>query len=514
MKKLPIGIQSFSEIRTGNYCYVDKTPLIHRLLEEGKFYFFARPRRFGKSLLLDTIAQIFLGNRDLFSGLYLDNHWNWNDSYPVIRIDLAESILNTRERLDDKLRQQIDFNAAGHGIHLQREEVSDRFCELIHGLHSNTGHQVVVLIDEYDKPILDNITDQKSAGEQRDGLRNFYSVLKAQSPLLRFVLLTGVSKFSKVSLFSGLNNLKDITLDKRYGALCGYTHPELETVFREYLEGVDLEKIRAWYNGYNFLAEPVYNPFDVLLYLDSREFKPYWFETGTPTFLIKLLTEKKFPIPELEDLTAGEELLGSFDIDFIEPETLLFQTGYLTILKKQILFDQEYVYHLGFPNHEVKKSLTGSLLNWYVQSQRPLHTNQMALVSILKGNELDRLGDLFHAFFASIPHDLYRKNTIADYEGYYCSVVYCYFTALGLDVRVEQPTNQGRLDMVVRFQDRIYILEFKVNELTHPGRALEQIKEKKYYEPYTDKEVYLIGVEFSRDERNITRFEWERLGNH
>ena len=211
-------------------------------------------------------------------------------------------------------------------------------------------------------------------------------------------------------------------------------------MFTEYLADVDLNQLKSWYNGYSFLSSPVYNPFDILLYLDSRHFKPYWFETGTPTFLVRLLAEKKLFIPSLEDLIAGEELLGSFDIDFMEPETLLFQTGYLTIKEKEYLFDHEYVYHLGFPNHEVKKSLTGSILNLLIHDIRPLKIGQTTLLKIFKSDRLDELKDLFHSFFASIPHDWYRKNDMAGYEGYYCSVVYCYFTALGLDVRAEETT--------------------------------------------------------------------------
>ena len=510
MKKLPIGIQTFSKILAGNYCYADKTPLIARLVDEGEFYFLSRPRRFGKSLLIDTIAEAFLGHKELFTGLYLENNWDWENRHPVLRIDFAEGIISSSQRLNERILRILHMQAKRSGVTLTCSHVDDCFEELIQELHHKTGQRVVVLVDEYDKPILDNITDPDTAQELRDGLRNFYSVLKAQGAHLRFVMLTGVSKFSKVSLFSGLNNLKDITLDKRYGTLCGYTQQELETVFHEYLDNVDLEKVRQWYNGYNFLAEPVYNPFDVLLYLDSYQFKPYWFETGTPSFLVRLLADKKILIPELDDLTAGEELLSSFDVDFIEPEPLLFQTGYLTIKEVEHLFDHEYVYHLGFPNHEVRKSLTGSILHWYVQDQRPLKNNQMSLFRVLKSNDLDNLRDLFHAFFASIPHDWYRKNSLAGYEGYYCSIVYCYFTALGLEVHPEIPTNKGRLDMAVLFNDRVYIIEFKVNELTGPERALAQIKEKKYYEKYKGREVYLIGIEFDREERNITRFEWEK----
>ena len=510
MKKLPIGIQTFSTIIENNYCYVDKTPLIAKLVNQGEYYFLSRPRRFGKSLLIDTIAQAFQGRKKLFQGLYLENNWDWSKIYPVIRIDFAQGILTSQQQLDASIMDMIHVHADPNEISIRNTEVHLAFSELIRTVHQKTGQRVVVLVDEYDKPILDNITDPETARVLRDGLRNFYSVLKAQGAHLKFVMLTGVSKFSKVSLFSGLNNLNDISLDERYGTLCGYTQEELESVFTEYLADVDLNQLKSWYNGYSFLSSPVYNPFDILLYLDSRHFKPYWFETGTPTFLVRLLAEKKLFIPSLEDLIAGEELLGSFDIDFMEPETLLFQTGYLTIKEKEYLFDHEYVYHLGFPNHEVKKSLTGSILNLLIHDIRPLKIGQTTLLKIFKSDRLDELKDLFHSFFASIPHDWYRKNDMAGYEGYYCSVVYCYFTALGLDVRAEETTNHGQLDMVVLFNENTYIFEFKVNELTQPFRALAQIKEKKYHEKYTGREIYLIGIEFSKNDRNITRFEWEK----
>ncbi|RWX52101.1 PD-(D/E)XK nuclease superfamily protein [Candidatus Electrothrix marina] len=513
MKKLPIGIQTFADIRTDTYCYVDKTPLIARLVEQGRFYFLSRPRRFGKSLLLDTLAQAFSGNKELFQGLYLENNWDWKVTHPVITIDFAQGILTSRQQLNTIIEDIIQQHATAAEIVLApHDEVQLLFAQLIRELHQKTGQQVVVLVDEYDKPILDNITDRDKAAELREGLRNIYSVLKAQGAHLHFVMLTGVSKFSKVSLFSGLNNLEDITLDSRFGSLCGYTQKELETGFAEYLEGVDLRQVKKWYNGYNFLGEPVYNPFDILLYFRNREFRPYWFETGTPSFLIRMLMERKLFIPELENLTADEELLSSFDVDYIAAESLLFQTGYLTITGKEQLFDEEYVYHLGFPNHEVRKSLTGSILHWYTHELSPLKNNQVSLFKALRDNNFAGMEKIFHAFFASIPHDWYRKNELAGYEGYYCSVVYCYFAALGLDVQPEDVTNHGRIDLTVRFEKRVYIVEFKVNELTKPGCALEQIKRKKYAEKYQGqgKEIWLIGVEFSRTERNISRFGWEK----
>ena len=510
MKKLPIGIQTFQQIREENFCYVDKTELISRLVEEGKYYFLSRPRRFGKSLLIDTIAEAFAGNRKLFTGLYLENNWDWKKKSPVVRLDYSGGIVQSRERLDEKTNQRLDDQALEYSLKLTRNDPADRLDELIRGISEVTSQKVVVLVDEYDKPILDNITDTAVARELREGLKNIYSVIKSQDAHVKFAFLTGVSKFSKVSLFSGLNNLKDITMDKRFACICGYTEEDLDTVFSEHLQGVDRSELQRWYNGYNFLGERVYNPFDVLLYLDSREFSNYWFESGTPGFLIDLLRTRHFLIPEMEQLEAGEELLGSFDIDCIQPETLLFQAGYVTI-QKRIRQGMRYKYYLSYPNLEVKMSLTGAVLNAYTLNLQKKERLQSSLYIALEQNNLDRLGDIFHAFFASIPHDWYRKNALSDYEGYYASIVYCYFAALGLDVSPEDTTNHGRIDLSIRFADRVYLLEFKVNELTGSGQALAQLKEKKYHEKYQGKEIYLIGIEFSKADRNITRFEWEKV---
>ncbi len=508
--KLPIGIQTFSQIRSEGYYYVDKTPLVARLAEAGKYYFLSRPRRFGKSLLVSTLAEAFAGNQALFDGLYLAKHWDWGRPSPVICLDFAQGVMDSRERLDERICRILDIQAQHHGLSLESRRPDDRFEELIRKLRDSADTRIVVLIDEYDKPILDHITEPEKALAMREGLRNLYSVLKAQDAHLRFVLLTGVSKFSKVNLFSGLNNLMDITLDRRYATLCGYSQSELETVFADRLAGLDMEQVKKWYNGYRWLGEPVYNPFDILLLLDSGEFRNYWFETGTPDFLIRLLHRSRFFIPGLEGISAGEALLSSFDVDYIRPETLLFQTGYLTIKKTETLFDLEKRYHLGFPNHEVKKGLSQGLLQQYSQSPYlEIHQNQLSLLEALKTNHIAQLKTILEAFFASIPHDWYRKNQLARYEGYYASVVYCYFAALGLDARAEESTHQGRIDLVVRFEGRVYILEFKVTELAPSGNALEQIKQKGYAKRFAGQSVYLIGVEFSSQKRNITGFEWE-----
>lgn len=513
-KKFPIGIQSFEKIRSDDFYYVDKTPFVKKLVDEGGgYYFLSRPRRFGKSLFLDTLRQAFLGKRELFEGLYLEENWDWSVKYPVIYISFGAGVIRSPEELVETSFYILRRHAEDYEVTLTERLYNKRFEELILRLYRKCGQKVVVLIDEYDKPILDNIDHLEVAAEIREGLKNFYSVIKDADPYLKFCFITGVSKFSKVSLFSGLNNLKDLTLHPYYATICGYTQSEFETVFADRLDDVDLELVKRWYNGYSWLGEPVYNPFDILLFLDLGELRPYWFETGTPAFLIKLLIEKKYFIPQIEDLPAGEELLGSFDVDRIEPETLLFQTGYLTIKGTEEILPGEVIYYLGYPNLEVKRAFTDHLLTYFVSDLRAKNRNKMGVARALKAGDVQELIEVFRSFFASIPYDWYRKNELAGYEGYYASIFYCYFTALGLEVRVEDATNHGRLVMAVIFEGRCYLFEFKVVELEAKGQALEQLKSRKYHEKYRSQcqEIWLIGVEFSKEERNIVDFEIEKL---
>ncbi len=341
--------------------------------------------------------------------------------------------------------------------------------------------------------------------EIREELKNYYSVLKESDPYLRLVFITGVSKFSKVSLFSGLNNLEDITLVPEYSALCGYTQNELEAVFVDYLESVDLDEVRTWYNGYNWLGEKVYNPFDILLFLKQKSFSNFWFESATPTFLLKLLQARKYPVPELNRLRVGESLLGSFDVDRIEVENLLFQTGYLTLAGVETLGGMRR-YTLCYPNQEVRQSLADYILSYFTKTPVVQQNNAFSLYETLESSDFKRLHQLFHAFFASISYDWYQKQQAAKYEAYYASIVYCYFAATGMDVRPEVHTSRGRIDLVIRFKSRVYLIEFKVLEQCSPGKALEQIKARGYHEQFKGREIYLIGVEFSSEERNITQF--------
>ncbi|MEA1910561.1 MAG: AAA family ATPase, partial [Spirochaetota bacterium] len=349
--------------------------------------------------------------------------------------------------------------------------------------------------------------------ELRDELKNYYSVIKDSDKYISLCFITGVSKFSKVNLFSGLNNLNDITLDKEYGDICGYNQQELESIFSDRLENFDEEKIKKWYNGYSFTGKSVYNPFDILFLFEKNEFRNYWFETGTPSFLIKLISERNYFIPELESYEMPEYMADSFDIENIELETLLFQTGYLTIKEKKNR-GSRIGYLLDFPNLEVKMSLTNSILRFL--SKRNIVKEQNNLYDAMLNGDLEELKNVFHSFFASIPSDWYRKNTIANYEGYYSSIFYCYMTALGIDVIPEDVTNQGRIDLTAKIEDKIYIMEFKVTEMVKDeNTAFNQIKNKNYHEKYLagSKDIYLLGVEFSKESRNITGYQWERIGN-
>ncbi len=439
----------------------------------------------------------------------LYERWDWETVHPVVHISFGSGVTRDIQELQTTFDEILYDHSQEYDLKYVKKSLKGRFAELIYRLYEQYARKVVILVDEYDKPILDNIEDRDTAVAVREELKNYYSVIKDSDPYIEFVFITGVSKFSKVSQFSGLNNLEDITLNKNYSALCGYTQDELEPVFADRLQEVDTGQVKLWYNGYNWLGDEVYNPFDILLYLKTKEFSNYWFETGTPSFLIRLLTGGQYSIPEVENLSAGEEIVGSFDVEYITAETLLFQTGYLTIAKfEQIGSFRRYT--MTYPNMEVKSSLTNSILNTLAKDRLAKTKNQSHLLDALLANDLDRLKEIFQAFFASIPNDWYRKNQLAGYEGYYASIVYCYFAALGLDVHPEEPTNKGCIDLTVRFEGRVYIIEFKVVELSDSGKALDQIKSRGYAEKFTGQEVYLIGVEFSSVERNVVGFTWEK----
>jgi hypothetical protein len=514
-RKLPIGIQTFSEIREGNYYYVDKTPHIEQLVNQNKYYFLSRPRRFGKSLLLDTLDCLFSGRRSLFEGLHIQDRWDWDTPHPVIRLSFGSGVMQNREELDTRIRHLLRTNRRRLNLpEMSNADIAGEFTDLIAQAHQHFGQPVVVLIDEYDKPILDNILDSDRARELREGLKNLYSVLKDSDPHLRFVMLTGVSKFSKVSLFSGLNNLNDITLDSQHTTICGYTDEDLDQVFAAELAGLDRQAVKAWYNGYRWgdrTVTSVYNPFDVLLLLQKREFRPYWFETATPTFLVEVLKQRGVFTPNLEHWETEYELLSQFDVDQISTEALMFQSGYLTIRQVEEPIPGYQQYTLGFPNHEVETSLNHALLPSLGVEDGP--RQRRTLFSCLNTHDLNALEAHLKALYAGLPHDWYRNNPIAQYEGHYASVFYSHFAALGLDVTVEDAGHHGKVDMTVKFGGHIYLFEFKVVEQLPEGKALEQIKQKGYADKYRalGQPIHLIGVEFSREQRQIVAFEVETM---
>ena len=508
-RTLPIGIQSFRSLRGDGHYYVDKTPHIGRLVRKGRRYFLSRPRRFGKSLLVDTIAELFQGSEELFRDLAIHDRWDWSVRRPVLKLDFAGGDFSSTDALKRTVMNRLADACRKAGIPASHDMASDRLAALLEALRKKSGRRVVVLIDEYDKPILDNLGSPDIARSNRDFLSGLYGTFKACDAHVHFLLLTGVSKFSKVNLFSGLNNLKDITLDRRFATICGYTQSELDSVFAPELEGLDREKIKKWYNGYRWLGEPVYNPFDVLLLLDTREYLPHWFETGSPTFLFELLARRGVASFELDGRIAAEGLLSAFDVDHIAPEALLWQTGYLTIEHVREHNGQR-LFRLGFPNREVRMSLQASLVRFLTDHRAPEPGSRgRFLDEIMDAGDLPGLEAEIRALFASIPYHWYTRNKLASYEGFYASVFFAYLEGSGLDVRAEDSSSAGRLDVAVLVRDTAWLFEFKIDERASPGGALEQLRARGYADKYRrpGRKVHLVGIHFSTESRNVVAFE-------
>ncbi|MEA2050926.1 MAG: ATP-binding protein [Campylobacterota bacterium] len=513
LKKLPIGISTLRTIIEEDYLYVDKTDIAQNLIENGQYYFLSRPRRFGKSLMLDTLRTIFETdeqNKEVFKDLSIYKNGYEFSKYPVIRISLNDGDFSSTDGFNQTLYQILIDNQENLDIECPKDfNVAGCFRKLIKESYKKYNKKVVILVDEYDKPILDNIDNKIEATKRRDELKNFYSVIKGADEYIKFVFITGVSKFSKVSLFSGLNNIHDITLNPNYSTICGYTQNDIETVFAKHLKGCDFQRIRKWYNGYKFLGEGVYNPFDILLFISNNfAYRNYWFSTATPSFLLKIIEKNNYFLPNLENIIKDEAMLNSFDVDYIELETLMWQTGYLTISKVSENFDGTPKYHLTIPNQEVKISLIGSIADFMSKIQQPLQIKNNIYESLASHN-FTSLEINIKALFASIPYNLFTKNKMYEYEGYYVSVFYAYIKALGFDLIGEDCTNKGRIDLTVKFDTAIYIFEFKVDGKS----ALQQIKDKKYHEKYLDdkKDIYLVGIEFDTKERNISKVEYEKV---
>ncbi|QFY89659.1 ATP-binding protein [Magnetovirga frankeli] len=521
LKPLPTGHSTLATLIDEGMVYIDKTPLVHRLTRYPGRFFLSRPRRFGKSLLVDTFQQLFEGNERLFRDLYIHDQWDWSRRHPVIKIDFAGAELRTPQALDEHVAYLLEENQERLGLDCgEYTSASSCLGRLIRHASEHFGEKVVVLVDEYDKPMLDNIENLETAAEMRSGLKNLYSVLKAHDPYLQFVFLTGVTKFSKVSIFSGINQLEDITLDKSYATICGYTQQDLETSFAGHLAGVDWAKLRRWYNGYRFLGDAVYNPFDILLFISKdRMYRNYWFETGSPSFLVKLFRQRRYFLPELETIEVGEEILDSFDIEHINPVTLLFQSGYLTIASTQTRRSR-LVFRLTIPNQEVKLSLHQYFLDGYLQAEMDQRSRyQDQLYDQLISGDLPQLIATLKRLFAAIPWRNFTHNAMADFEGYYASVLFAFFESLNAQVTPEDITNQGQVDMTIELEGWIYVMEIKLLDsaaelVEGENPALEQIQARGYSEKYRGKAsqgLFELGLVFGRAERNLIQADWLKI---
>ena len=513
-RRLPLGIQTFRRIREEGYYYVDKTGYVRRLADDaGTHYFLSRPRRFGKSLFVDTLKELFEGSEALFRGLAVHDGWDWSRKHPVIRLDFSGGNFRKRGLLEESATAQLEDIGRRTGVATGGGSPPVRFRRLMEALHERAGRRVVVLVDEYDKPILDALDEPDMARANRDDLRGLYGTIKACDAHVELTFITGVSRFSRVSLFSDLNNLTDITLDPDYAAICGYTDADLDAVFAAELPGLDRDRIRAWYNGYDWLGgDKVYNPFGILELFRSRRFRAHWFETATPTFLVDTLVKRGFDPPDLEGLRASAALLSRFDVDDMATEALLFQTGYLTIRAVEEDVDGTPLYRLDYPNHEVRRGLNESLLRVLTPNAARRTGDGSRLGRLLQANDFAGVEALLRAFFASIPYEWHVNNDIARCEGYWASVFYAWFAALGFDVSVEDSTSRGRLDMLVRLAGAVYLFEFKVVEQAGSGSALAQLKDRGYAEKHRAAgcAIRLVGVEFSREARNIVAFDVEQ----
>lgn len=512
MRKLPIGIQTFEDIRTNNYLYVDKTALVWRIANTGKPYFLSRPRRFGKSLLLSTFEAYFEGKKELFKGLAIEKMETEWKQYPVLHLDLNAEKYDSPERLGNILSNQLTQWEALYGKGADENTLSTRFSGIIRRACEQAGCGVVVLVDEYDKPLLQALGDNDLLEEYRKTLKAFYGVLKSADRYLRFAFLTGVTKFSQVSVFSDLNQLNDISLDYAYATVCGITRQELAETFAPEIEEFGrvnnlsaeetVDKMARQYDGYHFhpKREGVFNPFSVLNAFSKWELGSYWFQTGTPTFLVEMLQETEYDLRTLLDgIEAPASMFTEYRVDAGNPIPLIYQSGYLTIKD----YDERFRnYLLCFPNDEVKYGFISFLMPFYTGVKNDDQGFYIGkFINELESGDYDAFLTRLQAFFADFSYELNAKT-----ERHYQVVFYLVFKLMGQFTQAEVKSAKGRADAVVKTPKYIYVFEFKLNGTAE--EALQQIDDKGYLIPYQadGREVIKLGVEFSKEERNISRW--------
>ena len=507
----PIGIQDFESLRNDGYVYVDKTALIYKLATTGRYYFLSRPRRFGKSLLISTMEAYFRGKRELFKGLAIEQlEKDWKE-YPILHIDLNTAKYDSADALLNVLNDILSYWESLYGSSPTEVTPELRFKGIVRRACEKTGQRVVILVDEYDKPMLQAIGDEALQDEYRNTLKAFYSVLKTQDRYIKFAFLTGVTKFGKVSVFSDLNNLDDISMDNRYIDICGITEQEIHRYFEESLHELaagerltyeeTCDRLRLLYDGYHFEVDTVgmYNPFSLLNTLNKHKFGDYWFETGTPSFLVYLLKQADYNLNNLQEEMVSADVLNSVDSMSKNPIPVIYQSGYLTIKG----YDERFrIYKLGFPNKEVENGFVKYLLPMYT----PIEENKSEFyianfVSDIERGNPDGFMERLQSLFADSDYKITGKM-----EKYFQNSMYLIFKMMGFFTEVERTTSRGRMDIVMKTKDYIYVMELKLDGTA--GEALKQIEDKGYAEPFkTDgRQIYKIGVSFSSETRGIE--EW------
>ena len=511
--KYPIGIQNFGEVRRDGYSYVDKTALMYKMVSEGKYYFLSRPRRFGKSLLLSTMEAFFQGERELFKGLAVERLETEWVKHPILHLDLNSREYKDESSLAAELNRHLEGWEKKYGDEFKDRELEERFIHVIEKAYEQTGKRVVILVDEYDKPLLQTIGNDALQTAYRNKLKAFYSVLKTLDAKIRFAFLTGVTKFGKVSVFSDLNNLKDITMLPQYSTICGITEQELHAnfddsvkevaAFNELTQEECYERLRRDFDGYHFskyAKEGMYNPFSVLNTLDSKVFNDYWFETGTPSFLVYQLKKTCYPLENMTTEELSTDTLNSIDVMDENPLPLLYQSGYLTLKSYDERFDS---YMLGFPNREVEQGFIKYLLPFY--TPKTDKKSRFAIARFVKDVENGDAEGFMHRlqdFFANGDYQV-----VGNTEKYFQNTLYVFFRLLGFYVNVERHTSNGRMDVVIQTLDYIYILELKVNQTA--AAALQQIEDKGYAQPFASdpRPLFKIGINFQTDTKLID--DWE-----
>ena len=515
MKNLPIGLQTLSKLREKNCVYIDKTQFIHKMITEGVYYFLSRPRRFGKSLLISTMKELFSGNKELFEGTWIYDNWDWSKNNPVIHFSFDKMAYQDLG-LDGAIIQEIKKWASKYEIDLEGEGVKSLFDELLEKVSKKHG-KIALLIDEYDKPIIDYLEfpPYEQAKVNQGIMRQFYSVLKSAEPHLCFFFVTGVSKFSQVSMFSEMNNLKDITLHPDYATITGYTQRDLEDYFEDHIQAVEkklnltrpdlLEMMRIWYNGFSWDGiNRVYNPFGTLNFLDQKKFRNYWFSTGTPRFLVHQM--KKHVKFDIENSKVDGYTLNKYDIENLDLVPLCFQTGYLTIKSLDPLTEEMV---LDYPNKEVRESMYQFMIDDIAKDPHRVHTGMTIkdLNQALLSNDLPKAKQIINSLLASLPYETYKNQS----EGFYHGLLHLIFSYIGMFVESEPHLSNGRADVIIQTPQYIYIFEFKFNRTA--AEALAQIKENGYFDKYraTEKPIFGIGVNFNEDKKQIDEWQVESL---